>query len=310
MIRPRDIALANGIDAGLDAFSHAHGELPGISTQERRDALKEQLVESVHRVSYVQVVRGRPISTRRANPDDEMFDPLKAAILHQQSGNNEEAFWLVFLFVHFGRSGRGGWRYVREVYGRLGDGSRWDWARTSADPVAFRAWLRAHQDTIRRAGVPGGFGNHRKRESLDADSATGTGAVVESYVRWIAPPRTHQEIIAQAANQGGNDPKNTFDVLYNSMNAVVRFGRLAKFDYLTMLGKLGLANIVPGSPYLKGSSGPRKGAALLFGGNSSAETLDAKVVDLDQELHVGMQVLEDGLCNWQKSPDKFVPFRG
>src|SRR5204863_9574632 len=119
-----------------------------------------------------------------------------------------------------------------------------------------------------------------------------------------------QEMIAQAANQGGNDPKNTFDVLYNSMDAVVRFGRLAKFDYLTMLGKLGLANIIPGSPYLEGSSGPRKGAALLFGGNSSVETLDASVVDLDQELHVGMQVLEDGLCNWQKSPDKFVPFRG
>ena len=310
MIRPKDKALVDGINAGLEAFSHAHGELPGIATQERRQALKEQILESVHRVRYVQVIRERPISPQRADPDSEMFDPLKAAILHQQSGNIEEAFWLVFLFVHFGRSSRGGWRYVREVYGRLGDGHRWDWASTSADPAAFRAWLRDHQNTIRRPGVPGGFGNHRKYESLDAESNSGTGAVVESYVHWVAPPRTHQGMIDQAANESGNDPESTFDTLYKSIDSVVHFGRLARFDYLTMLGKLSLANIIPGSPYLEGSSGPRKGAALLFGGNESVATLDAKVVELDLELHVGMQVLEDGLCNWQKSPDKFVPFRG
>jgi hypothetical protein len=310
VIRPKDGAVVAGIDAGLDAFSRAHGNLPGIATRERREALKEQLLESIHRVRYVHAILGRPISPRRADPVDEMFDPLKAAILHQRSGNIEESFWLVFLFVHFGRSSRGGWRYVREVYGRLGDGGRWDWASTSAAPAAFRAWLRANQHTIRRPGVPGGFGNHRKYESLDADSDRGTGAVVDSYVRWIAPPRTHQGQIDQAANQGGNDPESTFDTLYRSMGAVLHFGRLARFDYLTMLGKLGLANIIPGSPYLEGSSGPRKGAALLFGGNESVAKLDAKVVELDQELHVGMQVLEDGLCNWQKSPDEFVPFRG
>lgn len=310
MIRPRDIALANGIDAGLEAFSHAHGALPGIATPHRRQALKEQLVESVHRVRYVQVIRERPISPQRGDPDNELFDPLKAAILQQQSGNIEEAFWLVFLFVHFGRNSRAGWRYVREVYGRLGDGRRWDWASTSTDPAGFRAWLSAHQGRIRRRGVPGGFGNHRKYESLDGESDRGTGAVVESYVYWVAPPRTHQGMINQASNESGNDPESTFHTLYDSMQVVVHFGRLARFDYLTMLGKLGLANIVPGSPYLEGSSGPRKGAALLFGGTQSVGTLDAKVIELDQELHLGMQVLEDGLCNWQKSPDKFVPFRG
>lgn len=310
MIRPKDRAVVAGIDAGLDAFSRAHGNLPGIATRERREALEEQLLESIHRVRYVQAILGRPISPRRGDPADEMFDPLKAAILHQRSGNIEESFWLVFLFVHFGRSSRGGWRYVREVYGRLGHGGRWDWASVSASPAAFRAWLRANRATIQRPGVPGGFGNHRKYESLDADSDRGTGAVVESYVHWIAPPRTHQGLIDEAASQAGNDPRCTFDTLYRSMGAVLHFGRLARFDYLTMLGKLGLANIIPGSPYLRGSSGPRKGAALLFGGNESVERLDAKVVELDRELHVGMQVLEDGLCNWQKSPDEFVPFRG
>lgn len=310
MIRPKDRELAQRINAGFDAAVRGGCNLPGVATRDCSEALQEQILESIHRVKYVEAIRRRPISPRRADPNDELFDPLKAAILHQRSDNVEEAFWLIFLFVHFGKSTRGGWRYLREVYGRLGEGRRWDWINTSNDPVGFRTWLRAHQATVQRPGVPGGFGNHRKHESLNADSPKGTGAAVESYVRWVGPPRTHEQLIAQATNESANDPQGTFDFLYNSMDAVLRFGRLARFDYLTMLGKLGLANIIPGRPHLDGSSGPLKGAALLFGGNQTAKALDAKVVQLNEELHVGMQVLEDALCNWQKSPDKFVPFRG
>jgi Alpha-glutamyl/putrescinyl thymine pyrophosphorylase clade 3 len=70
------------------------------------------------------------------------------------------------------------------------------------------------------------------------------------------------------------------------------------------------AAILPGLPYLKGSSGPLNGARLLFGRNEPAETLDLWVAQLGESLGVGMQELEDALCNWQKSPDRFVPFRG
>jgi len=89
---------------------------------------------------------------------------------------------------------------------------------------------------------------------------------------------------------------------------------MAKFDYLTMLGKLGLAGIEPGSAYLEGATGPLRGARLLLGGSVtaalSAPTLDGWLVQLGTDLNVGMQVLEDSLCNWQKTPGKFVPFRG
>ena len=52
------------------------------------------------------------------------------------------------------------------------------------------------------------------------------------------------------------------------------------------------------------------GARLLFGGNNSLVSLNNWLVELGAELNVGMQVLEDALCNWQKSPDKFRRFRG
>ena len=31
---------------------------------------------------------------------------------------------------------------------------------------------------------------------------------------------------------------------------------------------------------------------------------------LDADLNVTMKVMEDALCNWQKSPVRFVHFRG
>jgi hypothetical protein len=102
--------------------------------------------------------------------------------------------------------------------------------------------------------------------------------------------------------------------MYKSMGAVARFGRTAKFDYLAMLGKLALAEIEPDSAYVIDATGPLIGARLLFGGSRqsalSARILDAWLVDLDSFLMVGMQPLEDAICNWQKSSTVFKGFRG
>jgi hypothetical protein len=112
----------------------------------------------------------------------------------------------------------------------------------------------------------------------------------------------------------GGDSRQAFDVLYQSMRVVWHFGRLAKFDYLSMLGKLKLAPIEPGSTYMTGATGPIAGAQLLFGGATgsewSATRLDRQLLDLESHLSVGMQALEDALCNWQKSPEHFKSFDG
>lgn len=112
----------------------------------------------------------------------------------------------------------------------------------------------------------------------------------------------------------GQHPRDAFGYLYSSMTSVRRFGRLAKFDYLTMLDKLGLAPIEAGSAYLAEATGPLRGARLLFAGSPDARvngrSLDDQLVRLDEFLGVGMQALEDAICNWQKSPGKFISFRG
>lgn len=243
----------------------------------------------------------------------ELFDPIRAALISHREGQLDEAYWLVFLSVHFGRNGRSGWQLVRDVYGRLGGHIRSNWERTSADPHEFRRWLEVNQAALKSCGaVHRAFGNHRKYQSLSATSPTGTGAAVESYVRWVGPSGEHAALIEDARQRAKGDPRIMFDVLFHSMDSVASFGRTAKFDYLTMIGKVGLAYIEPGSTYMDGATGPYRGAMMLFGERRmiTRRQLDDELVKLGDYLGIGMQVVEDALCNWQKSPDVLAAFRG
>ena len=292
VVRAGDRELARQLESRLRSYQE-YRQLPGVIVPCRFQTLVQQLIESVRRVRYVSVLRERDISPKRSDPGEDLFDPIRAAVYFQRQGHMDEAFWMVFLFVHFGKHFKGGWRYAREIYGRLGSGDRWDWASTSADPGAFRTWLNSHELEFRRKGVAGGFGNHRKYQSLNAYSDTGTGAAFETYVRWVNPPRTHCELIMGVHEKAEADPRRAFHELYVKMDTVASFGRTARFDYLCMVGKLQLAPIEPGSTYLEGSTGPFRGARLLFGDSGNLNQYDQWLIGLGEHLSVGMQVLED-----------------
>jgi hypothetical protein len=302
------------IDERLRVYARGVRALPGIEGDEPRQAFLEQVAESVHRVAYVRTIAGRDVHASRIDPSSSMFDPVRGAIFRNRQGDVDEAFWLVFVFVHFGKHVRDGYRLARDIYGRLGAQPPWTWQEVSRDVQAFRDWLHSQQGVLKDDGVRRRFGNHRKYESLDAWSANGTGEAVETYVAWVRQFGTHKGLVADAQARLGPDPRLLFRALYESMRAVARFGRTARFDYLAMVGKLGLADIEPDSTYMTGSSGPIRGARLLFSGDANtilrARELDQWLIELDQMLGVGMQVLEDALCNWQKSPMKFKQFRG
>ena len=311
-MRPKDRQEAERLERQLGAYEANIGPLPGISNGPARQSFIEQLLESERRSRYVQLLLGRDVAPQRADPLSPSFDPLKAAILYARRGEPEEAFWLVFLFVHFGKHRRGGWRYVQDVYGRLGQEGLWDWESVSADVGGFRAWLGDHAPQIRSSASPGGFGNHRKYESLQGWTANGTGAVVSSYVQWIDKHGSHRALFEDAIRQSAGRDTQAFDVLYRSMSAVHRFGRTARFDYLCMVGRIGLAEIRPGKTYMAGATGPRRGAHLMLGSTvgSDASALEDRLAVLERYLEVGFDAMEDALCNWQKSPSVFIPFRG
>jgi Alpha-glutamyl/putrescinyl thymine pyrophosphorylase clade 3 len=311
-VRPGDHAEALRIGKQLTTYEAQVGTLPGISSRAARATLVEQLIESERRNRYVKVLLSRELGDLTEDPTYSVFDPLRAAIINFRRGNHEEAFWMIFLFVHFGRHRRGGWRYAREVYGKLGQGGRWDWDSVRSDVGGFRTWLDDNRNLIRQADVPGGFGNHRKYESLGGWSSAGTGAVVSSYVEWVEGAGGHDALFENAIARAAGDEQLAFDYLYRAMGSVHRFGRTARFDYLSMIAKTEFAKIRPGKAYISGATGPRTGAMLLFGQPDSvdASELEAKLQELEEYLAVGFDVIEDALCNWQKSPAFFRPFRG
>jgi hypothetical protein len=313
-VNDRDRQLLATLDQKLVRFSATVHPLAGLDSSSQRTTFLAQLVDSIHRVKYPKVISARKISASVTDPDIAAFDPLKAAIYHFRDGNIDEACWLVFLFVHFGKHRKGKWRYITEVYGRIGSGTRWDWNQVSADVGSFRKWLGDNEARIRRPNVPGGFGNHRKYESLNADKDNGTGATVESYVGWVLDAGSHERLLQSAIQKSDGDTRIAFDNLYRSMSAVRRFGRTAKFDYLAMLGKLGFADVEPGATYMKDAKGPLEGARLLVANDKlaplSAHELEKIVAALDADLNIGMQAMEDALCNWQKNPTTYCPFVG
>jgi hypothetical protein len=307
-----DLILAKKIDRKLITFSKKI-PLPGIDSQVQRECFLQQIIDSIRRIRYVKVINQKVLSPLTTDATNVAFNPIKAASWFKRNGNIDEACWLVFLFVHFGKNYKTKWQLIKSIYGGLGTPAFWTWDVTSQDPNLFCQWLDTNNAAIK---LSGGFGNHRKYESLNAYDITGTGAAVKSYIYWVGINHNHQTLFNNIVVQTGSRPRAVFNGLYNSMDRVMRFGRTAKFDYLTMLGKLEIANIEPDSMYLNGATGPLWGAKLLFGGRKDADlsrnAIESLIFNLEAhlKLYYGMQVLEDALCNWQKNPTHYSHFSG
>jgi hypothetical protein len=293
------------IEQGLREFSDKVHPLLGITDKAARNTLAMQMVASLRRMDYTRLLKGRPIDVTRADPTSPMFDPERAALLQVKLGNLDEAIWLIFLATHIGKHGRFGWRRMRDIYSGLGQ-HNWTWKSVSEHPGAFRKWMQANHEKI-----GGAFGNHRKYESLKPDARKGTVAVIESFIQSVngSPARWFRDLVRKA----GNDPHTIFDAAYRELK-VERFGRLAKFDFLALLGRLDLVPMSPGSAYLDGATGPLRGGRLLIDGDLNSKRsppdVDNVLKGLDRRLGVGMQVMEDSICNWQKSPTVFKHFKG
>lgn len=280
--------------------------LQGLADAASVDTLAMQFVASLRREDYYRRVQAKPVSASRADPHHPSFDAERAVAFHMQRGDVDEAGWLIFLMTHFARRPDTGWLRLQDVYGQLGAGI-WNWPTVTSNPNAFYQWLAANWQNIR-----GGFGNHRKYESLRPTANRPMAKTVSDYLSWIGPAG-HQAFFASAVRAAGNNPHTIFDHLYGTLQ-ITSFGRLAKFDYLSLVGRYGLAPISAGSAYLDGATGPGRGVRLLFDGNptsgTSNGTLQRKLDDLDARLNVGMEVMEDALCNWQKSPRTFIHYKG
>ena len=297
----REAAFLN-IKGRLLAYNSDTGDLRGLVNEEILEAFVMQIIASQRREDYYRLLQAKPISAARSDPDHPLFNPERAVAFHVQNGSRDEACWMIFLMTFFGRHPIHGWKRLSDFYGQLGEGAL-TWRQFSADPQRVVEWLENNWQSI-----GGGFGNHRKYESLRPDAMRPFSDVLISYTNLIG--ENHDSFFNSLQLEKSND---SFDILYNAVN-VLGFGRLAKFDFLMLLARYSVLQITPKSAYLQCATGPKLGAKLLFLNNPNAtekwQELQSKLDQLDEELALGMEVLEDAICNWQKSPSEFIHFTG
>lgn len=151
-MRPGYINLTGELEKNLNLFHQNNYRLPGIKLKSIRKCLINQIIASIRRIKYVSTICERDISPCREDPSSDFFDPLKAAIKRHRDGIIDDAFWLIFIAIHFGKNIRTGWNLAREVYGQLGGAKNWDWQQISSDPNGFRQWLISNQASLAEKG--------------------------------------------------------------------------------------------------------------------------------------------------------------
>lgn len=308
-MRIKNQTKTNQLSLQLDTFSATKVPLVGMSSANRKSTLIAQIVDSIRRTEYLLQVSIRSSSASLSTPYSGSFQPLAGASAMYKAGQVDDAYWLVYLATHFGKHKQDGWNLTEDIYGRLGQGGVWDWSSASQNPQAIANWLQANYPHVTSAGRSRRFGNHRKYETLKP-GPKGTGHALATYINWVKSYGSHSGLIQSAQAAVGQNPQEVFAYLYRDLDRVAKLGRLGKFDLLCNLSNLQIAPIFPDKGYIAQATGPKAGARLLFGNGHTTSQLESACTDLAGFLNLSAQVIEDSLCNWQKSPEIYRYFSG
>ena len=291
------IKIAEDIRSYLQSNNLAEN-LPAITYE----VLALQLIETEEADARIKALLNSEIDSESINPESDKFDPIKA-IISLRHTNYDEACWLSFLLIYTDDSAQTEWAFMKKLYG--GEGlslnSPLTWQLLNEQPRLLNERLEALAVSLSQSYPKPKFGHHRAYESLSH-----LPIVFSSYIDFIDEQGGHKPLFRPVDN--ALDRQQYFKLLYDLIRQnIYRFGRLSTYEYLCLLGKLGLAEVAPDSCYIAEASGPKRGAKLLFGMLNN-EQLDDHAVGLADYLEIGYQEMEAALCHWQKSPEQFIKY--
>lgn len=276
-------------------------------SQRQMTALANYLVASERQANYLSALAKRTSltpnywSANRANPHSPCFDPIKA-ILYWREIDTTEAIWLAFLLIHVGDTPQSQWRYLTMLYGNHHsnhDGNQSNtsltWAAVKESPMLIEVWINHCQ------AQPGSFkfGKHRKYESIKQ-----LYQVIDSFRHWLTDIGGIDGLMPLSTDTSLT-PEQRFAQLYDNLR-IYRFGRLAKFELLSLLGYLQVLDIQADHCYLTDATGPKRGAKLLYGNHRPDTELEALAIQTADALGLDYAVFEAALCHWQASPNYAV----
>jgi hypothetical protein len=205
----------------------------------------------------------------------------------------DEAFWRGFLAGHFGRTSTEDPSVVvssTKFLMGFGPLPYWTWGRFSSNPESLKIWLLEHQEALRSLS----YGNHRKYESQKPEILY---RVLRSFLDWVAENGDSPAVAFRL--EVGERPESKFRLLFKSVGSIFRFRRTGAFDLLSLIGGMGLLPVRADSCYLRGSTGPMKGALKLWGKRPPHE-LSLLADATAKALDIPYDIFEDALCMWQK----------
>lgn len=278
------------IGTRLTKFQKAN-DLPGLKMEESRARFIEEVWKSQKKFRALSMLK----LSNSADLYEKEFDPVKTIMKLFKEGHLDEAVWLSFLTTHFGLDAK---NTIGQFYRKFGEGL-WNWESIYENANSIRNWLISNEKGFK----PLRFGNHRKFETKDPNNPNGTPAVIQSFVEWVQKTGDGRPYQALCVVSQANTPEERFDRLYRGIS-LIRFGRTAKFDFLCLLGNLGILKISPPHCYLDESTGPKGGALLMVEGKIKGRVtanIEEIIRRLWLTLGIPVEVMEDALCNWQKA---------
>jgi hypothetical protein len=238
-------------------------------------------------------VRGRRAVIYQWSKNRKTDDIIGLIQMARDSGDLDEAIWRCFLAAHFGRASATADQVQSAARFLCAFGTQpcWTWQRFCDAPDHLRVWLANNANDLQSLS----FGNHRKYES---QRPANIWAVMKSFLtladKWDGP----QKLVTVDEDEGAASDR--FEMLYRRLTPLWHFGRTGRFDFLALMIDLRIISAEPALCYLRGATGPLKGAKRLWGRNRTINQLEQLAADLAKRLGLSPMEIEDALCNWQK----------
>jgi hypothetical protein len=285
---------ATDIEDKLLAFHCNEHPLPVIASPVDLGHIASLIAGAANELTGLTETAANSLTTAVTDPGNSNFDPLATAVWWFYRQEIEEACWLLFLCSYIGKHPKQNWNLLRTIYGGLYGGNVWTWKEVSAKSEAFQGWLLHHQTEL---GESGSMGDAHKCVVFDYQKAMVAAKDIGNYISWVRHEGNHEQLLGNALVIGKKEPAAVFHYLYLSMNERVRIRKSIKFNYLCLIGAIGLASVEPGQPYLSDLLFSKKGARWLFGTDKMdkipTRELNEVVISLAQylELPFGIPVL-------------------
>ncbi len=258
-----------------------------------------QTIDSIRRISIYKKYAEKAKNAEELNlPFYYTSNPF--TLSQRSSLNIGSKVWYIYLATYFGKSNKSKWKLFYKAAFRK------DETLIRVEEIlASREQYYSHLSNI-DLFENADYSNHRK---FTKKSLVGEKGVINSMDYFLdnLDDYSHAKPI-------------DFNIIYNNALKIPNFGRLAAFDFTSSLCKCNLNVKDPISMYHHNSSGPLralKDFLILADCKDLSKSAQIKLGDdllywffQHSDIEIVAQVLEDAICNWQKSPRHYQRYFG